>query len=177
MYALARIALIIAALTLLGSCASLTDEECRAGDWRQIGVEDGAEGYGPERIEAHRRACADAGVVPDAAAWEKGRQEGLRLYCTPAKAYRVAREGRSLREGCTPAEVARLMPAYEWGQKYWDYEQEIERLRSDIREIDREIAHLPPTSPQRGFLFARRMMLRNEIGIAELQQRRYATWP
>lgn len=175
MRALVRIALSLAALVALGSCATLTEEECRAGDWRQIGVADGAEGYGSGRLDLHRRACADTGVVPDAAAWARGRAEGLRLYCTPARAYRVAREGRTLREGCTAAELARLRPAYEHGRAYWRYEMDIQSLRSDIRAINREISRRPPGSY--GFLYSRRMMLLGEINIAEMRQRRYATWP
>lgn len=177
MTALVRFALLVAALMALGSCATLTEEECRAGDWRQIGVSDGAEGYGPDRLEWHRRACAKTGVVPDATAWARGRQEGLRLYCTPPKAYRVAREGRRLRDGCTGAELARLQPAYAWGQNYWELETDIQHYRSDIRDIDRQLAALPAASPDRGFLHLRRMSLVNDINMAELRQRRYATWP
>ncbi|MCX7644072.1 MAG: DUF2799 domain-containing protein [Rhodobacteraceae bacterium] len=172
-----RAVLLLSALFALVSCASLTEEECRAGDWFRIGLADGTEGRGPDRIEAHRRACADAGVTPDAEAWLKGRERGLRLYCVPQKAYEVGRQGRAIAEGCTPAERARMAPAYEWGRQYWRLELQADDLRGEIRDIDRELAALPPDSPRRGALFARRSLLLSRLGTVELQQRRYASWP
>lgn len=164
-------------LAVLAACASLTEAECRDGDWQGIGLADGAEGRGEGRLEAHRRACADAGVVPDAAEWRAGREAGLRLYCRPAKAYAVAREGRSLAEGCTAAELAALAPAYERGQDYWRIELEIDRLRGDIREIDRALASAPREAPGRGGLYARRSLLISRLQLAEMRQWRYAAWP
>jgi hypothetical protein len=170
-------ALAVLCLFLLAACASLTEEECRAGDWYRIGVSDGAEGRGADHIEAHRRACAGVGVSPDAEAWLRGRERGLRLYCTPAKAYEVAREGRPLRPGCTAAEVERLQPGYDWGREYWRLELRIQDLRSEIRAINRDVVTLSPGAPGRGSLFARRSMLVSRLHLLELQQRRYASWP
>jgi hypothetical protein len=164
-------------LAALAACAAMTEEQCRGADWRAVGVADGAEGRGPERLEAHRRACAPASVTPDARAWEAGRQEGLRLYCRPAKAYDVARRGGAIRAVCTSAELERMQAAYDWGREYWRLELEIEDLRSEIRAIDREIARLPPGAGSFGGLLARRAMLESRLGLAELRQRRYATWP
>jgi hypothetical protein len=163
--------------SLLAGCASLSEEECRTADWAQIGVRDGADGRGTDHIEAHRRACAGIGVSPDAEAWLRGRERGLRLYCTPTKAYEVAREGRTLRSGCTAAEIERLQPGYDWGREYWRLELRIQDLRSEIRSINREAATLPPGAPGRGPLYARRSMLVSRLHLLELQQRRYASWP
>ena len=172
-----RPALLIAAVLALASCATLTEEECRAGDWFSIGVADGAEGRPAGRIEAHRRACAKAGIAPDAAEWLRGRERGLREYCVPARAYRVGRTGWPIAEGCTPAELAAMAPAYDWGREWYRFEERINEAQGDIREIDRQLAALPADSPNRGVLLARRGMLTSRVGLLELQQLRYATWP
>lgn len=164
-------------LSVLAACASLTREECRAADWERIGAADGAEGRGPDRIEAHRRACAGAGVSPDAQAWLRGREQGLRLYCTPAKAYQVARQGRALQPGCTAEEVRRLQPAFDWGRNYWRLELRIDDIRGEIRAIDRAIVSPAPGAPGAASLYARRSMLVSRLHLLELQQRRYASWP
>ncbi|NNJ66772.1 MAG: DNA repair protein, partial [Boseongicola sp.] len=46
---------VIAALSLLtlAACASLSEETCRAGDWEQIGFQDGTRGAGPDEIFRH----------------------------------------------------------------------------------------------------------------------------
>lgn len=169
--------LLLSAFLALASCASLSEEECRAGDWYGIGVADGAEGRGPDRIEAHRRACADAGIAPDLEAWQKGRERGLRLYCTPEKAYREGREGQSIAAGCTRTEMARIMPAWEWGRNWWRLELEADGIRDEIRDIEREIARFAPGTPGLGSLFARRTLLVSRLGTVELRQQRYAAWP
>lgn len=173
-----RHALLLAALVALGSCATLTEEECRAGDWFQIGVNDGAEGRGTDHVEAHRRACAPAGVSPDVEAWLRGRERGLRLYCRPEKAYEVGRNGRSLAPGCTAAELQRMQPAYDWGRTFHQIGMEISSIESDIRQIDAELGRLPPDATStRSRLLAERARLEVRLGLLRAQQRRYATWP
>ncbi len=175
---LIRPCLALIAFLALASCETLTDDQCLAADWARIGFADGTEGKSPQHIQAHARACADVGVTPDQRAWLRGREQGLRLYCTPEKAYRVGRRGGSIREGCTAAELTRMDPAYDWGRNYWRIELEIDDLRSDIRRINHEIATTSTTDPaRRALLAAKRSRLISRIGLLELRQRRYATWP
>ena len=173
-----RLFMLLCATALLAACASLTEDECRAADWYQIGYADGSEGYSPDRLESHRQACAKIGVSPDAETWFEGRERGLRLYCTPIKAYEVARRGSTMRAGCTAAETRALMPAFDWGRAYWRLEQEIDDIESDIREIDSEIAALPPDAAStRSRLLAERARLSSRLWLLESQQDRYASWP
>ncbi len=171
----------IAALALvaaLAGCESLTDAECQSADWYQIGVRDGSEGRAPDFVEAHQRACASAGIAPDVSRWMEGRERGLRLYCTPAKAYQVGRGGGSVRPGCTPAEMQALSAAYQKGAAYWRVELQIRDIESDLREIDRDLASLPPTeSAMRARLYAERARLSSQLTLLQLEQRRYASWP
>ncbi|MFU8822501.1 MAG: DUF2799 domain-containing protein [Gammaproteobacteria bacterium] len=60
-----RGAFIALALIALAGCASISEDECRAIDWRTVGYEDGATGQGVERLSSRRQACARHGVVPD----------------------------------------------------------------------------------------------------------------
>lgn len=168
---------LLAAIVVLGSCATLSEEECVAGDWAAIGRADGAEGRGFERLEAHRRACARAGVTPDATAWEQGRQRGLRLYCTPAKAYQVGRSGRSIAPGCVQAELAGMSPAFERGRNYFRIAEDIRRIESDAEDLARAAAALAADDPRRGAILARRSMLRSRITLLRLELRRYDSWP
>jgi hypothetical protein len=168
---IARLIPALALVATLATCTSLSEDECQAGDWEGIGLADGAEGRGTERIEAHVRACAEAGVVPDTEAWLRGREKGLRLYCTPAKAYEVGRRGGSVQAGCTGAELSAMEPAYEHGRRYWQIALQIADIRSDIRAIDSNLLRARPS------LFARRSMLISRLGVLEAQQRRYASWP
>ena len=172
-----RPVLAAAALLALASCTTLTEEECRAGDWFGIGVSDGAEGRPVGRLEGHRRACADVGVIPDAEAWLRGRERGLRQYCVPARAYDVGRRGLPIAEGCTAAERAAMSPAYDTGRQWFRLEEQIDSARDDIRAIERDLVRLPPDSPSRGLLMLRRSMAFNQIQLLRLRQQRYDSWP
>lgn len=130
----------IGAIGLLAGCASLSEDECRAGDWREIGQRDGQQGRTADRFADHVEACGEYGVRPDRALWDRGRQQGLTAYCTADNAFREGRSGNSLSPVCPSAELASLRRANERGLALHRLEQEIDSLRDDLRDIEDEIA-------------------------------------
>ena len=172
-----RIMLAAGGLGVLAACASLSEDECTAGDWRGIGFADGAQGRSPDHIARHQKACAKVGVAPDLSAWLAGRQEGLARYCTPAKAYEVGRSGRSIAPYCSPAQMASMRPAYDSGQTYYQIGQDIAAERSDLSDIDRLIRNLPADAgAERARLFSERSRIERRVATLENRQRRYAGW-
>lgn len=98
-----RFALVIAAFcaaAILASCATLTKAECTAGDWRSIGIGDGASGYPASYVDNHISACAEHGIGLDRQLYETGRQEGLRTYCRLERAESDGRAGRTNYNSC-----------------------------------------------------------------------------
>lgn len=85
---------------LVGGCASLNESECRSADWRTIGYEDGALGESAARIGKHRQACASHGIAPNLAAYQQGREEGLRQFCRPQNGFRLGEQGVPYRGIC-----------------------------------------------------------------------------
>ena len=71
----------------------MSAEECALSDWHAVGFEDGSLGYAAARLGDHRRACAEHGYAPDFAAYQAGREEGLRLYCQPSRGFNVGSKG------------------------------------------------------------------------------------
>jgi len=172
-----RIVLASGALTLLAACASLSEDQCVAGDWRGIGFADGAQGRSPDYIARHQKACAKVGVTPDLQAWLAGRQDGLARYCTPAKAYDVGRSGRSVAPYCSPAQLASMRPAYDRGRAYHQIGQDIAAERSALSDLDRIIRALPAESAaERARLSSERWRIERRISTLENRQRRYAGW-
>lgn len=132
--------LIIAGLALSG-CASMSEDECLAVDWRTIGYEDGVAGYPGDRIAQHRKACAEHGVTPDLTLYQAGRSEGLREYCQPANGFRVGAHGGGY-AGVCPAELApAFVNAYESGRQLHTLESRLSnathQLDSKRRELNR----------------------------------------
>ncbi|MCA8870015.1 MAG: DUF2799 domain-containing protein [Rhodobacteraceae bacterium] len=173
---------LLAVLFLLVSCSGISREDCISGDWRAIGQRDGQAGYGPERLSEQARICKAFGVSPDAAAWEKGRREGVRQYCTPQNAYQLGRKGRPISDLCTASDKARMASAHAQGLKYHEISVKILHLqqvimmnRMDIREI------LGATN---GGLTVDAMLAQSEnfrleeqIHQLERERQAYANWP
>lgn len=90
----------------LGGCATLDEGQCLSGDWVGIGRGDGSAGYQRARLDDHTKACAKHGVIPDAAAYDAGRREGLTYFCTPRRGFEEARVGRAYGSVC-PANLER----------------------------------------------------------------------
>lgn len=172
-----RLSLALAATALallLGSCATLSEDACRSGDWFSIGAADGAAGRLPGHLAKHAEACAKFGVAPDRATWEAGRQQGLASYCTPATVYAEGARGRALSPVCPSSELDRLTLAHETGREWWRIERRIDRLEGDLREISARVAGLgPDDGGLRGDLLLRELRIRNEIMSLRFEQRRY----
>lgn len=102
---LTTLAGLTAAALLIGSCATMSEGQCLAGDWSGRGYADGAEGRGQSRLADHAEACAKHGVTPDADAYYAGHVQGVRAYCQPARGFHLARNGGSAGRGFCPADL------------------------------------------------------------------------
>jgi len=170
----------LACLVALSACASLSEDECRAGAWGDIGFADGAEGRGTDHIEKHRKACAEFGILPDQSDWLAGRTRGLSVYCTPAKAYAVGRSGRRIAPYCTAAALAAMEPAWDHGRQYWRIRSEIDDLERERRQIRADLSDLadtPENGGPRARLFSSLRFIDLDILRLEARLRRYESWP
>ena len=127
----------------LAGCATVTREECLAGDWTAIGTRDGAEGREASAIFArHQSACARVDVTPDRAAWQTGYDAGLRQFCTPLGGLRAGEAGRPDRGLCPASAQRGFQTGYALGfsahrqrARISDVEQEISTLRARNRQL------------------------------------------
>ncbi|MFB6348450.1 DUF2799 domain-containing protein [Moraxella sp. ZJ142] len=107
---------ILAVMGMVAGCATMTANECRSADWYAVGVKDGNRGESWQRLMQHGKACAKVGIVPDEAAWERGRDAGLVQYCTPSNAYYKGLSGGYINTHNCPAQLQpKLYRANEYG--------------------------------------------------------------
>lgn len=123
----------LSSAAILSSCATLSKQECVIGDWQTIGYNDGVAGYHSDRLAAHAKACAKAGVAPDYEAWQRGRQLGLKQYCTTNNAYNVGRRGQRLNSVCPATSASALQRANQRGLDYHTLESQLDK---DQRLLD-----------------------------------------
>jgi Protein of unknown function (DUF2799) len=107
---------------VLSACSGMSAKECSVMDWRSVGYEDGVAGMSGSHIAAYRQACAKHGVSTDFAAYQTGRESGLREYCQPSNGFRVGSQGREYRGVCPAALEPGFLGPYESGQRLFTLE-------------------------------------------------------
>ncbi|MDN6276457.1 DUF2799 domain-containing protein [Psychrobacter sp.] len=125
---------VLGSIVLLSGCATLSKQECLIGDWETIGYNDGVSGYQSDRLASHAKACAKASVAPDYSAWERGRQQGLKQYCTTNNSYNLGKSGRDINNVCPASMASALERANQRGLDYYELESQIDE---DNRLIDK----------------------------------------
>jgi hypothetical protein len=156
---------------ILSSCASLSPEQCRNADWRQIGFTDGANGEPASRLQSHASACSNADIKPDLDAYLSGRMEGLHGYCQPENGFEVGRRGRPDNVGdCPPHLRAPFLDQYRQGREINALEGEVQRIRSmlendqnEARRNDRRMEEIRKELRRADLSPERRTSLLNEI--------------
>ena len=133
---------ILGSIYLLSACATLTKQECMVGDWQAIGYNDGVAGYYSDRLASHAKACAKTSVTPDYQLWERGRQLGLKQYCTVTSAYNVGRRGRKLNNVCPIALASSLQVANQKGLDYYALDSQLDKDKRLLKTAEEEFKKL-----------------------------------
>ncbi|RZJ01510.1 MAG: DUF2799 domain-containing protein [Brevundimonas sp.] len=117
---------------LLGSCATMSEDQCLAGDWGGQGFRDGANGLSMSRLEDHAKACEKHGVAPDEVVYRSARADGLTRYCTVERGFVEGREGNGYANVCPADLEADFLPAYRDGQFVHAAESALESAISSV---------------------------------------------
>lgn len=139
--------LISCAAVILSGCA-MSERMCTESDWYRVGVSDGKQGRSAERFSAINRQCQRHDITPSQTLWEKGRQVGLKSYCTPENAFELGLDGRSIRATCPPELRAELKRANERGLEIYKVKSELEELRDEISELRELLERTEPDTPE-----------------------------
>ncbi len=131
--------LMACAVALLGGCASMSKDECRSADWREVGYHDGVKGLPRSRVEDHTEACAEAGVTVDRKAYFEARDRGIRQYCYPPNGMNVGRSGDSYRDVCPPDLEPAFLYQYRLGYAVHAAEQRVSQLDSEQRSLESQL--------------------------------------
>lgn len=170
----------LAAVMMLGSCASMSEAQCLAGDWSRQGYTDGLAGLGESRLQDHAEACAKHGVVPDSGVYFAGREEGLRGYCVPQRGFDEGLRGNSYAGVCRGRGEGAFVEAYNDGREIYQAEQILSQARSRVdslgarlADLDDKISHFDRESRDTSLTDAQRNAARNRV--RELRRERDGT--
>lgn len=150
-----RLAFFIAIIGLggvLAACATLSKAECTAGDWRSIGIGDGAQGYPASYIDNHISACAEHGITLNRQLYEAGRQEGLGSYCRLGRAESDGRAGRTNYNSCQGEIGVAFGRVHTAARGLYDLNTRMTSLDSELNALVARLANAELTAEQRAAL-------------------------
>jgi hypothetical protein len=131
-----RCALVAAALfmTMLSGCATLSESQCVASDWKTVGYRDGLAGTPSSQLLKHQNACVKHDIVPDREAYLAGWDEGVRQYCVPENGFSAGEHGRSYTNVCPEEMQPSFYAAYQEGRQLYVAQSEINSLSRQISQ-------------------------------------------
>ncbi len=131
-----KVSIVLVAVVLISSCASMTENECLTVNWLDQGFRDGRNGQALSRLEEHRQACAKVGVTPNRQLYFQGRDQGILHYCSPQNALQEGLKGQPYRNAC-PAHLEHgFLVAYDKGKQIYDAEQRVEKLNQQSSQLE-----------------------------------------
>lgn len=166
---------ILLSALVLASCASLSEEECKTGNWDEIGFRDGTNGRTSAYIQEHAKACEKSGVAPIQSVWEAGRQRGLPAYCVPSKAYSEGRAGRPVSAVCPAGQMEELRAANDTGQQYRRYTNDLNAAKARLSEVEQQLL-FEDSFALRFHLFRESRTLEQNIRLLEDKRRQFETF-
>ena len=111
---------------------SVTEHQCRAGDWQTIGYRDGVAGVDKSRLLAHQEACGEFSIVPDRDAYLMGWNEGIPLFCTHANGYSAGERGATRNLVCDREASEGFGAGYEQGREIFIALSQVNAIRNQI---------------------------------------------
>lgn len=125
-----KLAFSLCIFLVISGCASLDKEECQTVNWNELGRSDGTKGYSATRLGDHAKACREYGIEPDAASYQLGREDGLRVYCTTDNAFQAGKSNISFNNVCPSSIAGRLQASYRDGQIIHEIDAEIAAIQA-----------------------------------------------
>lgn len=132
-----RWGMIITGALMLAACASkptVSEFQCKAGDWQTIGHRDGSLGYESTRLLAHQEACGEFGIVPNRDTYMAGWRAGVGEYCVPDNGFRLGERGGRASAACQGALKQPFVSAFNDGRRLYSARREVDQLQRQLRD-------------------------------------------
>lgn len=128
-------------VTLVSGCATMSVEDCQLANWEALGQADGANGKQADYLSKRSRNCVKNGITPNHILWEKGRQKGIRNYCTATNLYNQGLHGKGYSPVCgflSESQQNVLNKRYRAGKQIHDLESSISSSKSKIKRYEED---------------------------------------
>ncbi len=132
-------AIILGAGLMATSCATISESECVAGNWADIGYKDGVQGVARSRIADYVKKCGEYGQGVDRNLYLSNFETGLSYYCTYDKGFERGKGGNGYNTVCDGPQAADFRAGYDDGFAQYELKKRYERFEYDIHETEDQI--------------------------------------
>jgi len=131
--------LVVGMATLLPACASISESECQAGNWADLGYRDGVNGKGRDRIADYVQTCGEYGAGVDRSAYLSSYETGLTHYCTYDKGFERGKDGNSYNTVCQGPMAGEFRAGYDNGYGEYQLREQYRKYEADIADSENEL--------------------------------------
>ena len=126
--------LVLFASTLfISGCASISQEECKAGNWESLGDRD-ANVKHYNSLNSYIEECSKYGITPDKTQYDLGFSKGLEQLCTFQNGYLIGNNGETLPTLCPKELQDKFVQGYIEGQRNHDNKVQLEKQNQLIEK-------------------------------------------
>lgn len=122
---------------LLSSCSTVERRDCSSLDWYEQGIKDGEEGRRSSYFLQHAMRCT---TKPDSEKYTKGRDEGLRFFCSSYGGFKDGLAGHAYLGQCRSFKnEGKFKTAHSLGMDAFRQNEENLDNKEKISELERKI--------------------------------------
>ena len=134
-----RTSLVLILATLVSACATMSPEECKVANWKDVGLRDGLAGSSLSLLDSRTKDCAEAKVALDAKSYLSGRDLGLKTFCRMENAVPLGLNGGSYEGVCPPWIDGEFRARFQLGRAVFDKRAEVGYLDDRIAAAERRL--------------------------------------
>lgn len=138
---------IAGAASLMVSCETISESQCVAGNWSDLGYRDGVDGRSRSRIADYVEQCGEYGQDVNRSVYLTSYETGLTHYCIYDKGFSLGESGNSYNSVCRGEGAAQFRAGYDNGftkyelrKRYDEFEYDINKLEDEIEDIKTKLA-------------------------------------
>lgn len=128
-------ALSLLALLALPSCAALSKKECLSMNWGDGGYTDGVEGKNFDTFNTFSEVCHNHGITADRQRYLKGREAGLKVFCTNENGLKYGRNGQIYHNVCPKQLEGPFLKGYKAGKLQYEFDKRKQELRQKEEQL------------------------------------------
>jgi hypothetical protein len=165
-----RFTTLLTVMVTLTGCATMNESECQFADWEDIGRRDAQSGHVRQYFSEHASACSEFGINADQAAYQRGWDQGIELFCTPENGWQRGINGQGYNNSCPQISAAAFRQAYTLGRDLHAARQNVSSLESRLNEVRKKLAKDDLEDEKYDELRKDRKRLKYELYEAELDE-------